>query len=122
MTELLDGLDSSKTHRALEPYFGVPIEHVAIEESRPLSGPPGIAGDKAICRITVHSQSELVADVECCVKRMKYGLQEARVYQALHQRQFPLPKLYGHYLDQQDNEVLFLEYLPRIGISYDSDD
>jgi len=122
VTELLNELDASKTRLALEPYFGVPIEHVVVEESQSLSGNPGLAGDKAICKITAHSQSKAVGGVECCIKRMKYGLREARVYQALHQRQFPLSELYGYYLDEQDNEVLFLEYLPQIGISYDSDD
>ncbi|MBT7186392.1 hypothetical protein HN911_03565 [Candidatus Bathyarchaeota archaeon] len=122
MSELLNALDVSKTIRALEPYFGVPIEHVAIEESRPLMGPPGMAGDKVICRVTVHSQSEVVGEVECYIKRMKQGLREANVYHALLQRKLPVPELYGYYLDQQDREVLFLEYLPRIGISYDSED
>jgi hypothetical protein len=122
VSELLNALDVSKTSLALEPYFGVPIERVVIEESRPLLGPPGMAGDKVICKVTVHPQSGVVADIECCIKRMKHGLREANVYHALLQRKFPVAELYGYYLDQQDREVLFLEYLPRIGISYDSED
>jgi len=33
-----------------------------------------------------------------------------------------LPEFYGHYLDEKGREVLILEYIPRVGYSYESDE
>ncbi len=118
MNEVLRALDHIELKRAFGDYFGCSIEELYVRESRPLPPNPGLAGDKLICEVSMRSEGRALPPVECWIKRMVTpDHREAHLYRSLHRSQFPLPKFYGHYLDERSREVLLLEYIPRVGHS-----
>ncbi|NKB65941.1 MAG: hypothetical protein GKR89_02660 [Candidatus Latescibacteria bacterium] len=123
MNEVLRALDHIELKRAFGDYFGCSIEELYVRESRPLPPNPGLAGDKLICEVSMRSEGRALPPVECWIKRMVTpDHREAHLYRSLHRSQFPLPKFYGHYLDERSREVLLLEYIPRVGHSFESDE
>ncbi|MCY3665424.1 MAG: hypothetical protein OXH81_07180 [Gemmatimonadetes bacterium] len=123
MNEVLRALDREQLKRAFSNHFGCSIEEIKVRESRPLPPNPGLSGDKLICEVSMRSGGRTLAPVECCIKRMVTpDDREAHLYRSLHDLQFPLPEFYGHYLDEKGREVLILEYIPRVGYSFRSDE
>jgi hypothetical protein len=122
LNELLRSLDHKELRRAFGKYFECEIDEISVRESRPLPPNPGLSGDKLMCDVSLQSGGRSLPPLECCIKRMRGEEREAHLYQALHSRQLSLPKSYGHYLDEQDREVLILEYIPRAEYNFRTDD
>ncbi len=123
MNEVLAALDHGQLKRLFGKHLGCSIDEIDLRESRPLPPNPGLNGDKVICEATMRSEGRSLAAIECFIKRMPTPEHcEAHLYKSLHSLHFSLPEFYGHYLDDRGREVLALEYIPRVGYSYESEE
>jgi|SRR5579871_2142984 len=96
---------------------GERIREVRIAIERQVEGYFGGCGDKLIPTIAYTTHSGLSGEITLFVKRFSWkGCSEAIHYRHLAERGTPAPRLYGTLMSPDQEEILFLEYLPSIGM------
>jgi len=89
--------------------FDVAIQHQ-------VQGFCGYSAEKVIPTFTYTTQSGRTGSTTVFVKRFhRTGTAEAHHYEHLQKHNAPIPRMYGFLIDQEQREILFLEYLEPIG-------
>ncbi len=94
------------------------IVSYTIKEENEIWGMRGYSAEKSIPTFYYNTKSGGRGSVVIFVKHMTCGKPEAPFFKLLSEMGLPVPKYYGHLMDQHGEEIIFMEYLKEIGVDH----
>lgn len=108
------GLSEAQLGPIVGEIAGGPVASFDISVEHRVAGPYGVSAEKIIPTFSYRTRSGRGGSATVFAKRpyeMMPGHGEAPHYRHLAQHGAPIPRMYGALTDQQQREILFLEYL-----------